>query len=553
MYIYDPLDKTIVNERVEQYRDQVRRWTAGELSEEEFRPLRLQNGLYIQRVAPMLRVAIPYGTLRSAQLRMLGHIANKYDKGYGHISTRQNIQYNWPAVEDTPDILADLASVEMHAIQTSGNCIRNTTTDELAGVAADELEDPRPYCEMIRQWSTFHPEFAFLPRKFKIAVSASKTDRAATRLHDIGLFLVKNDAGETGFIVEVGGGQGRMPHISQVIYDFVPVEDILSCCEAIIRVYNQKGRRDNMHRARIKILVKAMGIEDFRAEVDQEWAQIRDTDLKIPASEITRMKGYFATYDVDANAGDDSSFAENLENGSAFARWIKQNTRETKFAGYRAVYVSLNAHGQATGDIRDHQLEALADLADAYSFNEARTTHDQNMVLPVVKQADLFELWNKMRELKLAMPNIGTLQDMIVCPGLDFCSLANAHSIPVADAINDRFDDLDYLYNIGELKIKISGCMNACGHHHVGHIGILGVDKKGTSWYQITLGGDASNNTKLGERLGPAVAQADMPDVVEKLINVYMENRSEETERFVDTVHRIGVVPFKERVYPEAK
>ncbi|MFT5063852.1 MAG: sulfite reductase (NADPH) hemoprotein beta-component [Gammaproteobacteria bacterium] len=553
MYIYDPLDKTIVNERVEQYRDQVRRWTAGELSEEEFRPLRLQNGLYIQRVAPMLRVAIPYGTLRSAQLRMLGHIANKYDKGYGHISTRQNIQYNWPAVEDTPDILADLASVEMHAIQTSGNCIRNTTTDELAGVAADELEDPRPYCEMIRQWSTFHPEFAFLPRKFKIAVSASKTDRAATRLHDIGLFLVKNDAGETGFIVEVGGGQGRMPHISQVIYDFVPVEDILSCCEAIIRVYNQKGRRDNMHRARIKILVKAMGIEDFRAEVDQEWAQIRDTDLKIPASEITRMKGYFATYDVDANAGDDSSFAENLENGSAFARWIKQNTRETKFAGYRAVYVSLNAHGQATGDIRDHQLEALADLADAYSFNEARTTHDQNMVLPVVKQADLFELWNKMRELKLAMPNIGTLQDMIVCPGLDFCSLANAHSIPVADAINERFDDLDYLYNIGELKIKISGCMNACGHHHVGHIGILGVDKKGTSWYQITLGGDASNNTKLGERLGPAVAQADMPDVVEKLINVYMENRSEETERFVDTVHRIGVVPFKERVYPEAK
>jgi sulfite reductase (NADPH) hemoprotein beta-component len=553
MYIYDQLDKTIVNERVEQYRDQVRRWTAGELSEEEFRPLRLQNGLYIQRVAPMLRVAIPYGTLRSAQLRMLGHIANKYDKGYGHISTRQNIQYNWPAVEDSPDILADLASVEMHAIQTSGNCIRNTTTDELAGVAADELEDPRPYCEMIRQWSTFHPEFAFLPRKFKIAVSASKTDRAATRLHDIGLFLVKNDAGETGFIVEVGGGQGRMPHISQVIYDFVPVEDILSCCEAIIRVYNQKGRRDNMHRARIKILVKAMGIEDFRAEVDQEWAQIRDTDLKIPAAEITRMKGYFATYDVDANAADDSSFAENLENAPAFARWIKQNTRETKFAGYRAVYVSLNAHGQATGDIRDHQLEALADLADAYSFNEARTTHDQNMVLPVVKQSDLFELWNKMRELKLAMPNIGTLQDMIVCPGLDFCSLANAHSIPVADAINERFDDLDYLYNIGELKIKISGCMNACGHHHVGHIGILGVDKKGSSWYQITLGGDASNNTKLGERLGPAVAQADMPDVVEKLINVYMENRSEETERFVDTVHRIGVVPFKERVYPEAK
>lgn len=552
MYIYDQLDKTIVNERVEQYRDQVRRWTAGTLSEEEFRPLRLQNGLYVQRVAPMLRVAIPYGTLSSTQLRMLGHIANKYDKGYGHISTRQNIQYNWPAIEDTPDILADLASVEMHAIQTSGNCIRNTTTDELAGVAADEIEDPRPYCEMIRQWSTFHPEFAFLPRKFKIAVSATETDRAATRLHDIGLFLTKNDAGETGFIVEVGGGQGRMPHISQVIYDFVPVEDILSCCDAIIRVYNQKGRRDNKHRARIKILVKAMGMEDFRAEVDKEWDQIRDTDLKIPAEEIARMKGYFVTYDVDANAADDSSFAENLESSPAFARWIKQNTRETKFAGYRAVYVSLNAHGQATGDIRDHQLEALAELADAYSFNEARTTHDQNMVLPVVKQADLFELWNKMRELKLAMPNIGTLQDMIVCPGLDFCSLANAHSIPVADAINERFDDLDYLYDVGEIKIKMSGCMNACGHHHVGHIGILGVDKKGASWYQITLGGDASNNTALGERLGPAVPQADMPDVVEKLINVYMENRTDEAERFVDTVRRIGVAPFKERVYAEA-
>jgi sulfite reductase (NADPH) hemoprotein beta-component len=551
MYQYNTVDQKIVDERVEQYRRQVERYQAGQLSEEEFLPLRLQNGLYVQTQAPMLRVAIPYGTLNSKQVRMLGHIARKYDKGYGHISTRQNIQYNWPTIESTPDILADLASVQMHAIQTSGNCIRNTTTDQLAGVAKDELVDPRPYCEIIRQWSTFHPEFAYLPRKFKIAVSSSETDRAATKLHDIALFLEKNDNGELGFQVDVGGGQGRTPIISKTLYDWVPVEDILSCCEAILRIYNQHGRRDNKYKARIKITVKEMGLDKFREMVDAEWAVIRDTGLKLPEQEVERMKAFFPAFPVDADAGSDSSFAAQEADNPAFARWVKQNTVETKHDGYRSVYVSLKAHGQPPGDVTDDQLEAIADFADEYSFGEARTTHNQNMVLPCVKQADLFALWNKLREQSLAMPNIGTLADMICCPGLDFCALANAHSIPVAEAINERFDDLDYLYDIGELEIKMSGCMNACGHHHVGHIGILGVDKKGESWYQITLGGSASNDASLGERLGPAVKQEDMADVVENLIKVYLEER-QEGERFVDTVRRTGVAPFKARVYPDA-
>lgn len=549
MYQYNTVDQKIVDERVEQYRRQVERYQAGQLSEEEFLPLRLQNGLYVQTQAPMLRVAIPYGTLNSKQVRMLGHIARKYDKGYGHISTRQNIQYNWPTIESSPDILADLASVQMHAIQTSGNCIRNTTTDQLAGVAKDELVDPRPYCEIIRQWSTFHPEFAYLPRKFKIAVSASETDRAATKLHDIALFLVKNENGELGFQVDVGGGQGRTPIISKTLYDWVPVEDILSCCEAILRIYNQHGRRDNKYKARIKITVKEMGLEAFRERVDAEWAVIRDSGLKLPEQEVERMKGFFPAFPVDADAASDASFAEHEANDPAFARWVKNNTVETKHDGYRSVYVSLKAHGQPPGDITDTQLEAIADFADDYSFSEARTTHNQNMVLPCVKQADLFALWNKLREQSLAMPNIGTLADMICCPGLDFCALANAHSIPVAEAINERFDNLDYLYDIGELEIKMSGCMNACGHHHVGHIGILGVDKKGESWYQITLGGSASNDASLGERLGPAVKQEDMADVVENLIKVYLEERID-GERFVDTVRRTGVAPFKARVYP---
>lgn len=551
MYQYNQVDQKIVDERVEQYRGQVARYLAGELSEEEFLPLRLQNGLYIQTHAPMLRVAIPYGTLNSAKVRMLGHIARKYDKGYGHISTRQNIQYNWPKLEDTPDILADLASVEMHAIQTSGNCIRNTTTDQLAGVAHDEIEDPRPYCELIRQWSTFHPEFAYLPRKFKIAVSASTLDRSATQIHDIALFLVRNDQGEVGFQVDVGGGLGRTPILSKTLYDWIPKEDILSCCEAILRIYNQKGRRDNKYKARIKILVKEMGIENFRALVDAEWAIIRDSALKLPEQEIERMKAFFKPLDVDSNAADDSSHNQKLESDPAFARWVKQNTVATKFSGYRSVYISLKAHGLAPGDVTDDQLELIGDLGAEYSFDEIRTTHNQNMVLPCVKQADLFALWNKLRANKLAMPNIGTLADMIVCPGLDFCALANAESLSIAEAINDRFSDMDYLYDIGELEIKMSGCMNACGHHHVGHIGILGVDKKGESWYQITLGGSAQNDAALGERLGPAIAKADMADVVENLINVYIEER-QEGERFIDTVRRTGVEPFKARVYATA-
>lgn len=551
MYQYNVVDQKIVDERVEQYRRQVERYQAGTLSEEEFLPLRLQNGLYVQTQAPMLRVAIPYGTLNSKQVRMLGHIARKYDKGYGHISTRQNIQYNWPTIESTPDILADLATVQMHAIQTSGNCIRNTTTDQLAGVAKDELVDPRPYCEIIRQWSTFHPEFAYLPRKFKIAVSSSETDRAATKLHDIALFLTKNSNGELGFQVDVGGGQGRTPIIGKTLYDWIPVEDVLSCCEAILRIYNQHGRRDNKYKARIKITVKEMGLEAFRDLVDAEWAIIRETGLKLPEQEVERMKAYFPAFPVEADAAADTSFTAQQAENPAFARWVKQNTVETKHDGYRSVYVSLKAHGQPPGDITDTQLEAIADFADEYSFAEARTTHNQNMVLPCVKQADLFALWNKLREQSLAMPNIGTLADMICCPGLDFCALANAHSIPVAEAINERFDNLDYLYDIGEVEIKMSGCMNACGHHHVGHIGILGVDKKGESWYQITLGGSASNDASLGERLGPAIKQEDMADVVENLINVYIEQR-QEGERFVDTVRRTGVAPFKARVYDTA-
>lgn len=551
MYQYNTVDQKIVDERVEQYRRQVERYQAGTLSEEEFLPLRLQNGLYVQRQAPMLRVAIPYGTLNSKQVRMLGHIARKYDKGYGHISTRQNIQYNWPTIESTPDILADLASVQMHAIQTSGNCIRNTTTDQLAGVAKDELVDPRPYCEIIRQWSTFHPEFAYLPRKFKIAVSASEEDRAATRLHDVALFIKKNDAGELGFQVEVGGGQGRTPHISQVIYDWIPVEDVLSCCEAILRVYNQNGRRDNKYKARIKITVREMGMPTFRHLVDQEWAIIRDTGLKLPNEEVERMQSFFKPFPVAADAASDASFADKQAHDPAFARWVRINTVETKFDGYRAAYISLKAHGQPPGDIRDHQLETIGDLADEFSFGEVRTTHNQNMVLPCVKQAELYALWEKLREHSLAMPNIGTLADMICCPGLDFCALANAQSIPIAEAINDRFDDLDYLYDVGEVQIKMSGCMNACGHHHVGHIGILGVDKKGESWYQITLAGSASNDAAIGLRLGPAIPQEKMADVVEDLINVYVEIR-QEGERFIDTVRRTGVEPFKARVYKDA-
>ncbi len=548
MYIYDEYDRTIVNERVEQFRDQTRRFLAGELSEDEFRPLRLMNGLYIQRYAPMLRVSIPYGLLSSAQMRMLGHIARKYDKGYGHFSTRQNIQYNWPRLETVPDILADLASVEMHAIQTSGNCIRNITSDHFAGVAEDEIEDPRPYCEIIRQWSTFHPEFSYLPRKFKIAVSGALTDRAAVQVHDIGIYVVKNAEGETGFRILVGGGLGRTPYIGAFIKEFLEQKYLLSYLEAILRVYNLFGRRDNIHKARIKILVKAIGPEKFAEMVEQEWQQIKDTVLLLDQKEIDRMKKYFLSPEYDKNATADTSFTAKVTSDTGFANWVKRNVKSHKAPGYRGVFISLKMPGIPPGDATDTQMEFIADLADQYSAGEVRVTHDQNLVFAHVKQGDLYALWTALKSQNLATPNIGLLTDMICCPGLDFCSLANAGSIPIANQINKKFDDMDYLHDIGDIQIKMSGCMNACGHHHVGHIGILGVDKKGEEFYQLTLGGSPANDATLGDRLGPAIAQREVADTIGRILDVYVEQRHED-ERFLETYRRVGIEPFKQRVY----
>jgi sulfite reductase (NADPH) hemoprotein beta-component len=544
MYRYDVIDKTLVQERVEQFRDQTRRFLAGELSEDEFRHLRLRNGLYIQRHAPMLRVAIPYGLLSSAQLRVLGGIARRYDRGYGHLTTRQNIQYNWPKLETVPDILAELADVEMHAIQTSGNCIRNTTSDHLAGVAPDEMEDPRPWCELIRQWSTFHPEFSYLPRKFKIAVTGAARDRAASQVHDVGVHLVRGPAGEPGFEILAGGGLGRTPVIGQVVREFLPREHLLSYLEAVLRVYNLEGRRDNLQKARIKILVRSLGIDEFRRRVEAEWESTRAHGPRVDDAEIARLQEYFAPpayrslTDGDPTAGRDA----------AFSAWYRYNTVAHKVPGYRAVYVSLKKPGVAPGDITDVQMELLADLADRHSFGEVRVTHTQNLLLADVEQQRAFDLWRALDEAGLATPNIGTLTDMICCPGLDFCSLANAGSIDVARLINERFDDYDYLYDLGELEIKMSGCMNACGHHHVGHIGILGVDKSGEERYQITIGGAAGNDASLGQVIGPSVAKAAVPETIARLIEVYVEQR-EPGERFLDTVRRLGVKPFKQRVY----
>ena len=550
MYKYDNYDQTIVDERVAQFRDQTERFLAGKLSEEEFRPLRLMNGLYVQRYAPMLRVAIPYGLLSSEQLRMLAHIARKYDKNYAHFSTRQNVQYNWPALETVPDILADLASVQMHAIQTSGNDIRNTTSDQFAGIAQDELEDPRPYCEIIRQWSTFHPEFSFLPRKFKIAVSGATHDRAAVKVHDIGLYLVKNEAGEIGFNVIVGGGLGRTPFIGPSIRPFLQKQDLLSYLEAVLRVYNRYGRRDNIYRARIKILVNDLGKEEFARQVEEEWLHIKDGVMKLDQKEIDRVKGFFTAPDYDTSAADDSSFEAAQESNKSFVNWVKRNLFPHKVAGYKAVVVSLKSPGIAPGDATDEQMDHIAELADKYSFGEIVVTHDQNLVLPNVKQADLFVLWEKLLEKNLATANIGLLTDMICCPGLDFCALANAGSIPIAKQINDKFNDIDYLHDIGDIKIKMSGCMNACGHHHVGHIGILGVRKKDEEFYQLTVGGSSESDACLGERLGPSIAKEDVADVIGKLLDVYVEQR-QEGERFLDTFRRVGITPFKDRVYPK--
>ncbi len=550
MYQYDHYDQRLVDERVAQFRDQTRRFLAGELSDDEFRPLRLMNGLYLQRHAPMLRVAIPYGALSAEQLRMLARIADKYDKGYGHFSTRQNIQYNWPRLESVPDILADLASVRMHAIQTSGNCIRNVTSDHFAGIAADELEDPRPYCEIIRQWSTFHPEFSFLPRKFKIAVSGAETDRAAVQIHDIGLYLVKNAAGETGFKVLVGGGLGRTPYLGVCAREFLEKRWLLSYLEAVLRVYNLLGRRDNIHKARIKILVNAVGAERFIEMVEDEWGRIKDSVL-LSQEEIDRVRAFFKEPDYDRDAAADSSFADRRAAEPDFARWAERNVKPHKAAGYHSVYVSLKHPTSPPGDATSAQMNHLADLAQRYSHDEIRVTHDQNLVLPHLRRADLYPLWRALREQDLAAPNIGLLTDMICCPGLDFCSLANAGSIDVARQINERFDQLDYLHDVGDLQIKMSGCMNACGHHHVGHIGILGVDKKGEEFYQFTLGGSAGNQARLGDRLGPAIAKQDVADAIDRILQVYLEEREGE-ERFLDTCLRIGVEPFKSRVYADA-
>jgi sulfite reductase (NADPH) hemoprotein beta-component len=543
MYRYDELDQALVDQRVAEFRDQVRRHLAGELSEDEFRPLRLRNGLYIQRHAPMLRIAIPYGLLSSQQLRTLAAISRRYDRGYGHFTTRQNLQLNWPALADVPDILAELARVQMHAIQTSGNCVRNVTADHMAGIAPDEIDDPRPYCEIIRQWATLHPEFTYLPRKFKIAVTGSPEDRAASEVHDIGLQL-RRAAGEIGFTVRVGGGLGRAPIIGQVIREWLPLAELLGYLEAILRVYNLHGRRDNIHKARIKVLVKSLGIERFRDEVEREWAASRAHAPQLTAVEVERVRGFFSPQPYETLADCDATGGH----GAAFQAWYRYNTRPHRVPGYRAVLVSLKAHGAVPGDMTAVQMEGLADLAERASFGLVRSTHTQNLLLADVPQRALYEVWQQLTALQLAMPNIGMLTDMIACPGLDFCSLANAGTISVARQIQQRFDDLDYLYDLGEIEIKISGCMNACGHHHVGHIGILGVDKHGEEWYQISLGGSANGFTALGEVIGPSVAQHEVAATLERIVETYRELR-EQGERFIDTVRRVGLTPFRERVY----
>jgi len=549
MYVYDEYDKQIAAERVAQFRDQTQRALAGELSEEEFLPLRLQNGLYVQRHAPKLRICVPYGMLRSEQLRRLARITRDYDRGYAHVTTRTNFQLNWPKLEDVPDILAELAEVEMHANQTSGNCIRNTTTDQFSGVQADEIADPRPYCEIIRQWSTYHPEFAYLPRKFKIAVNASeKTDRAAIQVHDIGLQMIRNDQGELGFRVLAGGGLGRTPMLAPVIREFLPELDLLTYLEAIIRVYNRYGRRDNKYRARIKILVKALTPEGFAEKVEAEWDHIKDSPTKLNRETIDKFQGYFTEPDyLDLENAGELLGQQRFEN-PGFDKWLTYNVNEHKKPGYAIVTLSLKKTGVPTGDVTDSQLEEIADLADEYSFGEVRATHEQNIVLADVRQDKLFELWQRITPLGFATANLSTLTDIICCPGGDFCALANAKSIPIAEAIQRRFDDLDYLYDLGPIDLNISGCMNACGHHHVGNIGILGVDKKGAEFYQVSLGGASQHDAAIGKILGPSFAADEMPDVVSKVIDVFVEKRTEE-ETFLDTYRRVGLEPFKERVY----
>ncbi|MBC7513277.1 MAG: nitrite/sulfite reductase [Herminiimonas sp.] len=548
MYRYDQHDHTIVRERIAQYADQVRRRLSDELAEDEFRPLRLQNGLYLQRHAYMLRVAVPYGLLSSKQMHMFADIARKYDRGYGHFTTRQNIQYNWINLEETPQILADLASVEMHAIQTSGNCIRNITSDEFCGVAADELIDPRPYAEIMRQWSTFHPEFAYLPRKFKLAYNGATQDRAATAVHDIGFTLLTNAAGEIGLRVMVGGGMGRTPILGSVICDFLPWQHMLTYTEAIMRVYNQYGRRDNIYKARIKILVKAIGIEEFRRQVEAEWVDLKDGPSTLTNEELARVTSFFTSPAYETFTGDDEAIELRKGADRGFGNWMRRNVKPHKIPGYAIVLLSLKKTGVPPGDATAEQMDFVADLAERFSFGEIRVTHEQNLVLADVKQADLPEVHALAKARGLATPNIGLLTDIICCPGGDFCSLANAKSIPIAAAIAEKFDNLDFQHDIGEIELNISGCINACGHHHVGNIGILGVDKDGAEWYQVSLGGAQGNHSAIGKIIGPSFSAHQMPTVIERLLQVYVRDRME-NEPFIETVQRLGVAPFKEHVY----
>ncbi len=551
MYVYDQYDHQMLADRVAQFRDQTNRFLDGKLSDSEFLPLRLQNGLYVQRLAPMLRIAVPYGMLSAKQLRKLGLIAREFDKGYGHFTTRQNIQFNWPALEDVPDILAHLAEVEMHAIQTSGNCIRNTTTDQFAGVAVDELEDARPYCEIIRQWSTFHPEFAFLPRKFKIAVCGTKIDQAATQVHDIGIYLTKNAAGEVGFRILAGGGLGRTPVIGVEIFDFVEKAHLLTALEAIMRVYNREGRRDNKYKARIKILVKETGVEAFREKVMHEWAQVKNGAQTLTDDEINRCKSFFTAPDYAALEDNPAALSDPLGSDALFASWVDQNVTPHKQPGYAIVTVCLKETGVAPGDVTDTQLDHIADLAEEFSYGEVRVTHHQNVVLADVRQDQLYTLWKKLNQQSLASDNLGLLTDMICCPGGDYCALANAKSIPIAESIQREFPDINELKQLGNIRINISGCMNACGHHHVGNIGILGVDKKGEEFYQVSLGGSSQHEASLGKIIGPSFSQEEIPAVVHKLIEVFKANRHGD-EEFLSTYQRIGIEPFKEKVYAKA-
>ncbi len=551
MYRYDEFDRTMVAERVKQFRGQVARRLSGDLTEDQFKPLRLMNGVYLQLHAYMLRVAIPYGTLSSDQMRMLAHVARTYDKGYGHFTTRQNIQYNWPKLGDIPDILDDLATVEMHAIQTSGNCIRNVTADQYAGAAADEVEDPRPTAEMIRQWSTFHPEFSFLPRKFKIAVTGAPHDRAAIQVHDIGIEIRRNEAGEVGYRIFVGGGQGRSPFLAKKVRDFLPRRELLNYLEAILRVYNQLGRRDNLYKARIKILVHETGTEEFTRMVEDEYAALRtDMPATLPKGEMDRIMAYFAPPAFEDLPDTDPAYEQALASDPAFAEWVKVNVVAHRKPGYAIANISLKPIGGIPGDASADQMDAVAQLADQFGFSEIRVTHEQNLTLPHVRKRDLYEVWQGLKAQGLATANLGLVSDIIACPGLDYCNLANARAIPIAQAISERFADLERQQTIGELKVKISGCINACGHHHVGHIGILGVDKKGVEFYQISLGGSADETASVADIIGPAFAEEEVPGAIDTIVDTFLALRDGE-ERFLDTYRRVGAAPFKEALYAD--